>query len=114
MMVGLFAEVYRSRGLKIKVMVMNGEEGLEFEVHVDGIRLEHVSDFKYLGCVLDESGIDRVECNRRVASWRRVAGAIRSLLMLEICSLSVLVLHEILLVPVLIYGSETMIWRDLE
>ena len=47
-MVGQFAEVCRRRGLKVtacksKVMVLNGEEGLECEVHVDGIRSEHVS-----------------------------------------------------------------------
>ena len=41
-----------------KVIILNGEEGLECEVHVDGICLEHVSKFKYLGCVLDESGAD--------------------------------------------------------
>ena len=40
---------------KSKVMVLDGEDGLESEVHVDGISLEHVSKFKYLGC-LDESG----------------------------------------------------------
>ena len=34
---------------KRKVMVLNGEEGLEFEVYVAGIRLEHVAEFKYLG-----------------------------------------------------------------
>ena len=39
-------------------MVMNGEEGLECEVHVDGVRLELVWEFKYLGCVLDKSGTD--------------------------------------------------------
>ena len=54
MMVGRFAEVYR-RGLEINagkstVMVLNGEEGLVCEFHVDGIRLEHVSEFKYLEC----------------------------------------------------------------
>ena len=54
-MVGCFAEVCR-RGLEVnagksKVMVLGGEEGLECEVCVDGIRLEHVSEFKYLGCV---------------------------------------------------------------
>ena len=32
-------------------------------------------------------------------------------LMLGICSLSVLVLHEKLLAPVM-YGSETMLWRE--
>ena len=31
--------------------------------------------------------------------------------MLGICSLSVLVFHETLLVPVLKYGSETMLWK---
>ena len=43
-MVGQFAEVCRRRGLKVnaaksKVMVLNGEEGLEREVHVDEVRL---------------------------------------------------------------------------
>ena len=36
-------------------------------------------EFKYLGCVLDESGTDEAECNRKAASGRRVSGAIRSL-----------------------------------
>ena len=27
-------------------------------MYVDEIRLEHISEFKYLGCVLDESGTD--------------------------------------------------------
>ena len=34
--------------------------------------------------------------------------------MLRTCSLSVLVLHEKLLVPVLLYGSETMLWKEKE
>ena len=37
-----------------KVMVLGGEEGLECEVCIDGIRLKCVSVFKYLGCVFDE------------------------------------------------------------
>ena len=36
---------------KSKVIVLNGEERLECEVHVDGISLEHVSEFKYLGYI---------------------------------------------------------------
>ena len=108
-MVRQFAEVCRRIGLKVnagksKVMVLNGAEGLQCEIHVDGIRLEHNSEFKYLGCVMDESRIDGAECNRKVASRRRVAGAIRSLvndrdLQLECAT----VLHS--------YGSETMLWR---
>ena len=47
MMVGRFAEVYRNRGLKVnagksKVRVPNVEEGIECEVHLDGIHLEIV------------------------------------------------------------------------
>ena len=50
----------RRKGLKLnvdksKVIVLNGEEELECEVYVDGIRLEHVSEFKYFGYILDES-----------------------------------------------------------
>ena len=71
-------------------MVLNGEEGLKCEVHVDGIRLEHFSEFKYLGCVLEESGTDGAEGSRKVASGRRVAGVIRPWLILGICSLTVL------------------------
>ena len=46
---------------------------------VNRICLEHVSEFKYFGCVLYESSTDEAECSRKVASGRRVAGAIRSL-----------------------------------
>ena len=82
-MVGWFAEVCR-RGLKAnagknKVMVLNREEGLECEIHVDAICLENVSKFKYLGCVLDKSGTDGAEFSRKMASGKRVAGIIRSL-----------------------------------
>ena len=77
-MVGQFVEVCRRRGLNInagksKVILMNGKERLECEIYVDGIHLEHVSEFKYLECVLDEYGTDEAKCSRRVA------GAIRSL-----------------------------------
>ena len=91
------------------MMVLNVEVGLVCEVHVDGICLEHVSEFKYLGCVLDKSGTGGAECNRKVVSGRRVACAIRSLinamdLQLEYAR----ILYETLLVPVLIYGNETV------
>ena len=68
-----------------------------------------------MGCVLDESGTDGAESSKKVASGRRVAGPIRSLvnarnLLLE----CVMVLHESLLVPVLTNGSETTIWNEKE
>ena len=75
---------------KNKVMAVNGEEGFQCEVYVYGISLEHVLKFKYLGCVLDESGTDGAKCSRKVVSGRRVPGAIRSLFIARDCSLSVL------------------------
>ena len=38
-----------------------------------------MSEFKYFGCVLDESGTDGAEFCRNVASGRKVVGAARSL-----------------------------------
>ena len=57
---GCFIMVCRKIGLKVnagksKVMLLGGEEGLECEVCINRIRLEHGSEFKYLGFIL-ESG----------------------------------------------------------
>ena len=39
-------------------MVLNKEDGLECEIQVDEMQLEHVSEFKYLSCAMDDSGTD--------------------------------------------------------
>ena len=59
---GRFDEVCRRSSLKVNAdksneMILGGEEGLGCKIHVDGTQLEQVSDFKYLGCLLGESGI---------------------------------------------------------
>ena len=75
----------------------------------------HVSEFKYMGFVLDESDTDGAECSRKAASGRRVASAIRSLVNARDLQLKCArVLHETLLVPVLLHGTETMLWREKE
>ena len=107
----------KRRGLKVnagksKVMVLNGEEELECEVHVDGIHLEHVLEFKYLGCVLDALGTDGAECSSKVAGRRRVADAIKSLVSARDLQLEYTrIFHKTLLVPVLIYWSRKMLWK---
>ena len=79
---------------------------MEREVNVDGVRLEHVSEFKYLGCVLDEVGTNGAECSRKVASGRRVAGPIRSLVSVRDLQLECArVLNQTLLRSVLMYGT---------
>ena len=82
MQMRIFVELCRRRGLKVNAgnsKVLGEEEGLECEVYIDMIRLGHVSEFKYLGCVFDESSMAEAECSKKVASGSRVAVAIRSL-----------------------------------
>ena len=99
---------------KSKVIVLNGKEELECEVHLDGIRLEHVSEFKYLGYILGESGTDGAECSRKVASRRMFPGAIRSLVNVrDLQLLGARVLHETLLVLFIMYAIGRRS-RDLE
>ena len=66
------------------MVVLNGKEGLECEVYVDGIRLDHFTEFKFFEYVLDESCTYRAECSKR---WR-VGGGLQ--IPSRICSLSVL------------------------
>ena len=81
-------------------------------ISVDGVRLEHVSEIKILGCVLDDSGTDEAVCHRKVVSGWRVAGLIRSLVNVRSLQLECArVLHDLLLVAVLIYSSDIMIWK---
>ena len=50
-------------------------------------------------------------CVRKVASGRRVAGAIKSLVNAKSLSFECIrVLHESMLVPALLYGSEITVW----
>src|SRR5678816_2220515 len=79
---------------------------------LDGEQLEQVSEFKNLGYVLDEKGTDDAKCSRKVVNGRKVAGAIKSLVNAKGLSLECArVLHEGMLLPVLLYSSETMVWN---
>ena len=84
---------------------------MKCEVCVDLMRLEHVSEFKYLGCVFKESGTDEPHCCRKVAIGRRFAVAFTSLFNARNLQLYYArALLESLLVPLLTYDSEKMIW----
>src|SRR5678815_5417319 len=68
--------------------------------------------FKYLGYMLDEKGTDDAECSRKVVNGRKVAGAIKSLVNVKGLSLECdRVLHDGMLLPVLLYSSETTVWN---
>ena len=64
---------------------------------------------------MDELGTDGAACSRKIASGRRVAGAIKSLVNARDLQLECArVLHETLLVSVFMYGCETMLWKEKE
>ena len=59
--------------------------------------------------------LDGAECRRKVVSERKVAGNTRSLVNTRSLHFECArVFHEALLVPVLLYVSETMAWREKE
>ena len=64
---------------------------------------------------MNELGTAGAECSRKVMIGRRVAGAIKSPVNAKDLQLDCArVFHETLLVPVLMYDSETMLWKEEE
>src|SRR5678815_4220734 len=62
--------------------------------------------------MLDEKGTDDAECSKKVVNFRKVAGAIKPLVDVKRLSLECArVLCEGMLLPVLVYSSETMVWN---
>ena len=54
-------------------------------------------------------------CSRKVVSGRRVTGAVRSIVNARDLQLKCArVFYETLLVPVVMYGRETMLWKERE
>ena len=66
-------------------------------------------------CDVFWTSTDEAECSRKVARGRRVADVISSLVSAGgLRRYFARVLHKSLLVPVLTYVSETIIWREKE
>ena len=63
-MVGRFFEVYRTKGLNVNAGKSRAM------VYLDRVRLEYVSEFKYLGCVFDESDPDGAEFSSKKNACR--------------------------------------------
>ena len=68
-----------------------------------------------MGCILGKLDTDEAECSRKVVSGRRVASDIRPQVNVRDLQLEwARVLHEILLILVLIYGSDTILCSEKE
>ena len=89
-------------------MVLGGKEWLDCEIHVDGARLEQVSEFKYQRCVLNESGTDDAKCRRMGKSGREKKGYFS----LHLFSLILYFLSSFIIPPLLAWSGLTPRWRD--
>lgn len=120
LMIESFDKVCIRRGMRVnadksKVMVFGGEDGSVCDIRIGGVRLEQVQSFKYLGSVLNVKGNDEADCENKVVQGRKVSGAIRALVNAKGMSVECArVLHESMLVPTLVYGSEVMVWKEKE
>ena len=83
MIIWRFVDACNSRGLKIyannNVIELREDEGSVCEIFEYGMRMEYLSEFKYLGYLLDERGTYSSECRSKVASGKKVANTVRSL-----------------------------------
>ena len=75
--------------------------------------MKQVSELDYLGCLSYETDTDDAECRWKGVSGKKGSGAIRTLangrdLQYECATM----FHEELVVLVLMYGNDTMKWKE--
>ncbi|KAF4649250.1 hypothetical protein FOZ61_001535, partial [Perkinsus olseni] len=111
-------------GEKSKLMVLNASKGLRRmtdlkskKMWVDGVALEWVSSFSYLGCVISEDGGLEKEITNRIARARRNFNRIAPIWRSKDLSKNLkMATYSGVVVPALLYGAET--WnssvRDVE
>ena len=111
-LVNEFGRVCTKRNLKVnanksKVMVFERNEATECGVMLDGVEMENVRVFKYLGSVLSKDGSLEEEVRERVQQGRKVAGSLKAVIRNRAVSMDVKrSLHDSIVVPTLTYGSE--------
>ena len=101
---------------KSKVMrCSRREDGRRLNVRLNGERLEEVDSFKYLGSQIGRGGGVEEDVNFRVGEARKVAGAMKRLWRNEGMGMEAKkVLYEGVVVPTVLYGSETWGLREAE
>ena len=63
----LWKEELKKRNVeKTKIMILGGEKSVEMEV--EGIKLERVKSFKYLGIQIENNGKQEAEINERIST----------------------------------------------
>ncbi|KAG7300726.1 hypothetical protein JYU34_015052 [Plutella xylostella] len=116
--VTLMHESFKRKGMKVnvsktKVMVFErDEEVTECEITIENERVEQVNEFVYLGSLFTRDGKCEGDIERRVKAGNKVNGALHSFMGSQSVSQKArLAVHGGVLVPTLMYGSESWVWQ---
>jgi CRISPR/Cas system CSM-associated protein Csm2 small subunit len=106
------ARIAQSYGLRInadktKVMTTDGSQAI---VHLDGVQIEHVQEFKYLGSLVQEKKVaTTIEVHSRIGQAAAAFASLKWCLWKKanISTKTKIRLFRTLILPILLYGSET-------
>ena len=88
------------------------EEALHTRVKLNGVVMEEVREFKYLGSVFSKHGTMEAETRERALQGRKVVGAVGSVMRGRSVSVDVKRgIRDCVLLPALTYGGETWNWK---
>ncbi|XP_063364409.1 uncharacterized protein LOC134653055 isoform X1 [Cydia amplana] len=109
---------FERKGMKInvsktKVMVFEKEENMtNCEILIGQERVQQVKEFVYLGTLFTRDGKHDKDIERRVNAGNRVNGALNAFMSSQKVSQKArLAVHRGVLVPTLMYGSESWVWQ---
>ncbi|XP_026317751.1 uncharacterized protein LOC113228612 [Hyposmocoma kahamanoa] len=117
-MLDIMNESFRKRGMKInaektKVMIFERNENVTVcNIKIQGMIIDQVNEFVYLGSVFTRDGKFDEDIERRVRKGNAVNGAISGVMGSNILSQKAYMsIHNALLVPTLTFGSESWVWQ---
>lgn len=117
-MVTIMDEAFKKKGMKINVsktksMVFEREENVtKCEIMIGDEKVEQVNEFIYLGSLFTRDGKCDGDIERRVSAGNKMNGALNSVVgSSNVSKKARLAVHNGVLVPTLMYGSESWVWQ---
>jgi len=92
---------------------VNEQSELECKINMDGVRLEEVREFKYLGTILCKHGSMDGEIRERAVQGRRVIGSLGRIMKGRNVSMDIKKgLRNSIVIPTITYAAETWTWNE--
>ncbi|KAI5644408.1 reverse transcriptase (RNA-dependent DNA polymerase) domain-containing protein [Phthorimaea operculella] len=117
-MVNIMNEALKKKGMKVnvsktKAMVLEREDSTtECTIMIEEERVEQVKEFVYLGSKFTSDGKCESDIERRVNAGNMVNGALHAFMNSQkVSNKARLAVHRGVLVPTLMYGSESWVWQ---